>query len=101
MGEWKAQLSLRIRQDLRVELEQFAARERRKLGNIGEVLLEWAFQQLKNAGSTDSLLKQGVSPRSAPQLSPQREKQIPHTAREAANGFGMTAAETREKKGER
>jgi len=30
MGEWKAQLSLRVRQALRAELEEFAARERRR-----------------------------------------------------------------------
>ena len=57
MGEWKAQLSLRVRQDLRREMEGFAERERRKLGNVGEVLLEWAFEQLKAAGSVDRLLK--------------------------------------------
>jgi len=42
MGEWKAQISLRVRQDLRRGLEEFADKERRKLGNVGEVLLEWA-----------------------------------------------------------
>jgi hypothetical protein len=57
MGEWKAQISLRVRQALRTELEEFAGRERRKLGNVGEVLLEWAFEQLKAAGSIDRLLK--------------------------------------------
>ena len=60
MGEWKAQISIRVRQDLRTELEKFAVRERRKLGNIGEVLLEWAFEQLKAAGSTERLLKYKV-----------------------------------------
>ncbi|MGH9774226.1 MAG: hypothetical protein ACRD50_04690 [Candidatus Acidiferrales bacterium] len=57
MGEWKAQISLRVRQALRAELEEFAARERRKLGNVGEVILEWGFEQLKTAGSIDRLLK--------------------------------------------
>ncbi len=61
MGEWKAQISVRVRQALRSELEEFAARERRKLGNLGEVILEvileWAFEQLKVAGSTERLLK--------------------------------------------
>lgn len=57
MGEWKAQLSIRVRQDLRRELEAFAECERRKLGNLTELLIEWAFQQLKVAGSTDRLLK--------------------------------------------
>jgi len=57
MGEWKVQLSLRVRQDLRRELEAVAERERRKLGNLGEQLVEWAFAQLKVAGSLDRLLK--------------------------------------------
>lgn len=57
MGEWKAQISLRVRQALRLELEQTAARERRKLGNLGELVLEWGFEQLKEAGSTDRLLQ--------------------------------------------
>jgi hypothetical protein len=62
MGEWKAQISLRVRQALRTELEEFAARERRKLGNITELILEWAFEQLKVAGSTERLLKYKVRP---------------------------------------
>jgi hypothetical protein len=62
MGEWKAQISIRVRQELRTELERFAARERRKLGNIGEVLLEWAFEQLKAAGSTERLLTYKIRP---------------------------------------
>ncbi len=67
MGEWKAQLSLRVRQALRAELEEFAAREKRKLGNIGELILEWGFEQLKAAGSTERLLKYKIRP-SAPHL---------------------------------
>lgn len=57
MGEWKAPLSLRVRQALRAELEVYAAREKRTLGNIGELILEWAFEQLKAAGSTERLLR--------------------------------------------
>ncbi len=64
MGEWKAQVSFRIRQDLRLELEEFAAREKRSVGNIGAVLLEWSFQQLKVAGSIDRLLKYAIRPSS-------------------------------------
>ena len=63
MGEWKAQISLRVRQALRTELEEFAAREKRKLGNVGEVILEWGFEQLKAAGSIDRLLRYKVQPR--------------------------------------
>ncbi|MGB8473513.1 MAG: hypothetical protein WCE61_05435 [Candidatus Acidiferrum sp.] len=57
MGEWKAQISLRVRQDLRRELEGVAERERRKLGNVAEVLLEWAVLQLRVAGTIDRLLR--------------------------------------------
>jgi hypothetical protein len=67
MGEWKVQMGLRIRQALRVEMEEFAAREHRKLGNLGELLLEWGFAQLKAAGSTDRLLKVSLRPRNTKQ----------------------------------
>ena len=40
MGEWKAPLSLRVRQAFRRELEEAAAAERRTLANLGELLLE-------------------------------------------------------------
>jgi hypothetical protein len=60
MGEWKAQISLRVRQALRAELEEFAAQEKRKLGNITELILEWGFEQLKTVGSTDRLLKSKI-----------------------------------------
>ena len=62
MGEYKVQLGLRVRQALRVELEAFAGREKRKLGNVGEVILEWGFEQLKAAGSIDRLLKYKIRP---------------------------------------
>jgi hypothetical protein len=57
MGEWKASVTMRVNPALRAELWQFATRERRSLGNIGATLLEWAFEQLKVAGSIDRLLK--------------------------------------------
>ena len=60
MGIWKAQLSLRVPQETRRELEEFAAKERRTLGNLGEILLEWAFEQLKAAGSTERLFHHEV-----------------------------------------
>ncbi len=63
MCEWKAQISLRVRQDLRREIEEFAAKERSKLGNLGELLMEWAFTQLKPAGSVDRLLKHQLGKR--------------------------------------
>ena len=63
MGIWKAQLSLRVRQELRRELEEFAAKERRTLGNLGEILLDWAFEQLKSVGSTERLFGHKPIPR--------------------------------------
>jgi hypothetical protein len=65
MGEWKAPLSLRVPQALRAELEDFAARERRTLGNLSELLLEWSFNQLKIVGSIGCLLKLTVAERTA------------------------------------
>ena len=57
MGEWKAQVSFRVRQAFRDDLAAFAAHEKRTLGNLGQVILEWGFEQLKTAGSTHRLLK--------------------------------------------
>lgn len=57
MGEWKAQISIRVRQELRREMEEFAYKERRKLGNLGELLLEWAWAQLQIVGSSERLMK--------------------------------------------
>jgi hypothetical protein len=57
MGEWKVQISVRVSQALRAELERYAAAEKRTLANFGAVLLEWAFEQLKVAGSTERLLR--------------------------------------------
>jgi len=36
MGEWKESVTVRIRPALRVELVEFATKERRSLGNIGQ-----------------------------------------------------------------
>ncbi len=57
MGEWKTQLSLRVSQEFRREFEAFAAKGRRNSSSMGCILLEWAFEQLKVAGSIDRLLK--------------------------------------------
>ena len=74
MGEWKAQISLRVPQALRAELEEFAARERRKLGNLSELILEWGFEQLKAAGSTERLLKYKIRLPDAPSSRPERPR---------------------------
>jgi hypothetical protein len=59
MGEWKAPLSLRVRQALRAGLEELA------LGNLSQLLLEWSFEQLRLVGSLERLLKRSVAPSSA------------------------------------
>ena len=57
MGEWKVNLNLRISVQRRTQLEEIAARERRTLGNLGYLLVEWASDQLRAAGSTEKLLR--------------------------------------------
>jgi len=42
------------------KLCELSLREKRKVGNLGELILEWAFEQFKTAGSTQNLLKYGV-----------------------------------------
>ena len=62
MGEWRVQVSVRVTPALRAELEQCAAVEKRTLANFGQVILEWAFEQFKVAGSTERLLKYKLRP---------------------------------------
>jgi hypothetical protein len=57
MGEWKTALSIRVRRSLKDDLQKIADHEYRKLGNLGELLMEWSLEQLKAAGSTERLLK--------------------------------------------
>jgi hypothetical protein len=57
MGEWKTALSIRVRRSLKDDLQKIADREYRKLGNLGELLMEWSYEQLKAVGSTERLLK--------------------------------------------
>jgi hypothetical protein len=60
MGEWKISVALRMRGDLRTEMIAFAEQEKRSLGNLAAILLEWSFEQLKAAGSTTKLLGQSA-----------------------------------------
>jgi hypothetical protein len=60
MGEWKTALSIRVRRSLKDDLQKVADHEYRKLGNLGELLMEWSFEQLKAAGSTERLLKHKI-----------------------------------------
>jgi len=60
MGVWKVAVTLRMRVDLRAEMIAFAEGEKRSLGNLGAILLEWSFEQLKAAGSTTRLFGQSA-----------------------------------------
>jgi hypothetical protein len=63
VGEWRVQVSVRVSQATRTELEKFAATEKRTLANFGGVLLEWGFEQWKLVGSTERLMKYKIPPR--------------------------------------
>ena len=64
MGEWKVTYTMRLRPVLKEGLAQVATREHRSLGNLGEMLMEWAFEQLSAAGSTERLLKHKIRSKS-------------------------------------
>lgn len=63
VGIWKVGCSIRLRPEFKAILEECAQRERRSFGNLGAVLLEWALEQLKAAGSVQRLLKYGIRPK--------------------------------------
>jgi hypothetical protein len=56
MGEWKAQISIRVPVPLRYELDELAKQEHRTLSNLWGILLEYAMERLKAAGSMEKLL---------------------------------------------
>jgi predicted transcriptional regulator len=58
--EKKTSLSLKVRSELKRDIERVAKAERRSPGNLSEVLLEWAFSQLQVAGNSIDLLKENL-----------------------------------------
>jgi len=56
-------------------MEEFAYQARRKLGNVAETLIEWAWEQLKTAGSFERLLKFSIKPRGAGNGSAENERE--------------------------
>jgi hypothetical protein len=52
MDERKMNIASACVADLRAEMIAFVERERRSLGNLAVILLEWSFEQLKAARST-------------------------------------------------
>jgi len=67
MDKLRAPLSVPVREALWKELGGVAARERKKLREITELLLEWGVARLREAGSVNQLLRCGIRlPESAP-----------------------------------
>ena len=60
MWRRKLQISLRIGPALRTKLEEMAKRENRTFGNLATLLLEWGYEQLKAAGTTERLRERGL-----------------------------------------
>lgn len=50
--EKKVNLGFKVRPSFRAALTKQAQREKRSLGNVSEVLLEWAYDQLQRSGDT-------------------------------------------------
>lgn len=61
MSDKKTHLNLKVDSKLKVALETFAKREKRSLGNLSELLLEWSLERLSVAGTTMALLSQSTS----------------------------------------
>jgi hypothetical protein len=57
MAEWKAQLTVPVPQEFLKAVEAAAATERRTRGQMTWLLLEWAFRQMRTAGSLIALLR--------------------------------------------
>jgi hypothetical protein len=55
-------VTLRMRGDLRAEMIAFAEQEKRSLGGLAAILLEWSFELLKVAGNTTRLFGQSAKP---------------------------------------
>jgi hypothetical protein len=60
VGEWKMSVTLRMRGDLRRQMIEFAEQEKRSLGSLAAILLEWSFEQLMAAGNTTRLFGQSA-----------------------------------------
>jgi hypothetical protein len=53
---------------LRREIEEWASRERRSLGNFTQLMVDWAFEQLKIVGSMKRLLKSAKESKNLPNI---------------------------------
>jgi hypothetical protein len=57
MGEWKSQVTVRVRQTLWAEIAEFAAKERRTMSNVSEVLSERSTGPTKESWHDCQLLR--------------------------------------------
>jgi hypothetical protein len=90
MGEWKTGVNIRIREEMRREMVEFARREKRSFGNLGAILLEWSFEFLKTAGGTSELF--GTSIKRLEKLNRDRRRREAR-GRRWANGKYPSASE--------
>lgn len=51
MGIWKVNCAVRVPVEIRAALEEFAKREKRTLGNLNAVLIEWGLTRLRKPGA--------------------------------------------------
>lgn len=58
----KVCVSYRIRDDIYATLTQYAAKERRSVSNLVELLTEWSLVELQKKGSAERLLRRRVPP---------------------------------------
>jgi len=56
----KAPLNLPVLEVIWMGLKHIAERERKKLSEIAELILEWSVAQLREAGSINRLLRSGL-----------------------------------------
>lgn len=68
MGVTRVNAGIKVLPDLKRALQRQATREDKTLSKLGEVLLQWAFEQLQMAGDSFALKKWEARPGSHPDL---------------------------------
>jgi len=77
--EWsRAPLSVSLRENLLKEIEEFAARERKKSREIVELILEWSVARLREAGSVNRLLRCRIRLPDGPPRGPRTSRTEPN-----------------------
>ncbi len=60
MDKTKVPLNLPVREVVWIGLKHLAERERKKVSEITELTLEWSVERLREAGSTNRLMRCGI-----------------------------------------